>query len=102
MQQRSSVIAAIGSANLITTKNGNKELELAAIDKCKECSEKPDRIDRSAGSRRGHQQWNRVNRRWKACSKEDQARTSPQRAIANMCKNLLLIWMTWREDMHRG
>jgi hypothetical protein len=57
--QRSGVVA-IGFANMFTTKDGNQELKLAMIDKPEECSKKRDRINRSAGSRRGHQQWNRV------------------------------------------
>jgi hypothetical protein len=57
--QRSGVIA-IGSADVITMKDGNKELEFATIDKREECSKKQNRIDRSAGSGRSHQQWNMV------------------------------------------
>jgi hypothetical protein len=36
--------------------------ELAKIDKRGECSKKQDRINRSAGSGRGHQQWNRFSK----------------------------------------
>jgi hypothetical protein len=57
--QRSGVVA-IGSADVITTKDWKEELELATINKRKECSEKKNRIDRSAGGGRSHQQWNRV------------------------------------------
>jgi hypothetical protein len=46
--QRSSIIA-VGSANTVTTKDGNKELKLAKINKRDDCAEKQDRICRSAG-----------------------------------------------------
>jgi hypothetical protein len=57
--QRSGVVA-IGSVDTITTKDWKEKLELATIDKRKECSEKQNRVNRSAGSGRSHQQWNRV------------------------------------------
>ena len=55
-------VVTIGGADIIDTKNRNKQMELTSINERQEVKEEHARIDRHAGGRRSDKEWNFVRK----------------------------------------